>query len=121
MSKIKRFLLCLPLFCVSLFVLLLNSSTGEYYQKADRQDNIKTISGFALNAKVVTAKEAAVQIAAGIPTAEKSEQPAIKPTEQPTEITRPKTGDNSESWLWGGIVVVSLGAMLFLLFKKKKR
>lgn len=89
MSKIKRFLLCLPLFCVSLvlFVLLLNSSTGEYYQKADRQDNIKKISGFALNAKVVTAKEAAVQIAAGIPTAEKSEQPAIKPTEQPTEET----------------------------------
>jgi len=89
MSKIRRYLLCLPLFCISLVlvVLLSNSSTGEYFLKADQQDNINKISGFALDAKVVTAKEAAVQIAAGIPTAEKSEQPEAEITAQPTEIT----------------------------------
>ena len=55
------------------------------------------------------------------PTERPVETPEEVPTEQPTEITSPKTGDDSESWLWGGIVIASLGAMLLLLFKKKKR
>lgn len=55
------------------------------------------------------------------PTEKPIEIPEEVPTEQPTEITTPKTGDDSESWLWGGIVIASLGAMLLLLFKKKKR
>lgn len=55
------------------------------------------------------------------PTEKPVETPEEVPTEQPTEITTPKTGDDSESWLWGGIVIASLGAMLLLLFKKKKR
>lgn len=55
------------------------------------------------------------------PTEKPVETPEKVPTEQPTENEAPKTGDNSESWLWGGIVIASLGAMLLLLFKKKKK
>ena len=55
------------------------------------------------------------------PTETPIEKPVETPTETTTETTSPKTGDDSESWFWGSIVIVSLGAMLLLLFKKKKR
>ena len=58
------------------------------------------------------------------PKEEVPETPTEKPTElpkdEPTEITSPKTGDDSQNLLWGSVILLSLGALLLLLVRKKR-
>ncbi|MBQ4560544.1 MAG: LPXTG cell wall anchor domain-containing protein [Tyzzerella sp.] len=54
------------------------------------------------------------------PTDTPNEKPIETPTEKPTDNTSPKTGDDSQNLLWGSVILLSLGALLLLLFKKKK-
>lgn len=55
------------------------------------------------------------------PTEEPKEEPKEEPTETPIETTSPKTGDETNVWVWVGAGVFAVGAVVLLASKKKDK
>ena len=56
----------------------------------------------------------------GEPVAEPVPEPEVKPEDKP-EASTPVTGDNSRLLLWGSLMVLAMGGMVFLSGKRSKK